>query len=96
LIIILTGGALLLVNLTRMLPQHDGIIYTSGLHEPVEIIRDEFGVPHIYASNADDLFFAQGYVHAQDRWWQMETQRHTGQGRLSSQRMISDCRQQQT
>jgi penicillin amidase len=45
--------------------------------------RDDHGIPHIYAENADDLFFAQGYVHAQDRMWQMEFWRHIAQGRVS-------------
>ena len=56
---------------------------TGGLQAPVEILRDEYGIPHIYADNMHDLFFAQGYVHAQDRFWQMEFWRHTGQGRIS-------------
>jgi penicillin amidase len=55
----------------------------AGLREAVEIVRDEYGVPHIYANNPDDLYFAQGYVHAQDRFWQMEFQRRVGAGRLS-------------
>ncbi|MFC2015575.1 penicillin acylase family protein [Chloroflexota bacterium] len=55
----------------------------SRPREPVEIIRDRWGVPHIYAGSEDDLFFAQGYVHAQDRFWQMELQRRAGSGRLS-------------
>ena len=51
----------------RPLPKKKGDLIIEGLHEPVEIIFDRFGVPHIYAENEDDLFFAQGYVHAQDR-----------------------------
>jgi penicillin amidase len=54
-----------------------------GLHSRVEILRDEWGIAHIYADNSHDLFFAQGYTHAQDRWWQMEWWRHLGNGRLS-------------
>lgn len=54
-----------------------------GLQEEVHIYRDEYGVPHIYAQNQEDLFFAQGYVHAQDRFWQMEFWRHVGAGRIS-------------
>lgn len=54
-----------------------------GLQDEVHIYRDEYGVPHIYAQNQDDLFFAQGYVHAQDRFWQMEFWRHVGAGRIS-------------
>src|SRR4030042_1529624 len=60
-------------NMTRApLPQHNGDLQVAGLKDSVEILRDEFGVPHIYASNTYDLFFAQGYTQAQDRWWQME------------------------
>ncbi len=50
---------------------------------PVEILRDRWGIPHIYASNNADLFFAQGFVHAQDRLFQLELNRRTAQGRLS-------------
>jgi penicillin amidase len=60
-----------------------GEIQLDGLDGPVDIFRDEFGVPHIYASTSRDLFFAQGYVHAQDRFWQMDFWRHIGSGRLS-------------
>src|SRR4029079_13399881 len=51
---------------------------------PVEVVRVEPGVPHIYARNAHDLFFAEGYVHAQDRLWQMEFDRILGEGRLAA------------
>ena len=54
-----------------------------GLTAPVHVYRDDHGIAHIYAENADDLFFAQGYVHAQDRMWQMEFWRHIAQGRVS-------------
>jgi penicillin amidase len=64
------------------LPQHSGELSVAGLTDKVEILRDSFGVPHIYASNTYDLFFAQGYTQAQDRWWQMEFSRHTGAGRI--------------
>ena len=67
----------------RRLPQIDGTLNLSGLSAPVEIIRDRWGVPHIYAANERDLFFAQGFVHAQDRLWQMELNRRTAAGRLS-------------
>ncbi len=49
----------------------------------MDIYRDSSGVPHIYASTEHDLFFAQGYVHAQDRFWQMDFWRHIGSGRLA-------------
>jgi penicillin amidase len=61
----------------------DGNLVLAGLKEPVEIIRDEWGLPHIYARNTDDLFFAQGYVTAQDRLWQMEMWRRWHEGRLA-------------
>jgi penicillin amidase len=70
-------------NITRSFPQTKGKIQVPGLDAPVEVYRDSFGVPHIYASTAHDLFFAQGYVHAQDRFWQMDFWRHIGSGRLS-------------
>jgi penicillin G amidase len=56
----------------------------AGLSATVEVIRDEWGVPHIYADNEYDLFFAQGYVHAQDRLWQMEFNRRIASGTLSA------------
>ncbi len=54
-----------------------------GLKEPVEIVRDQQGIPHIYAKNDDDMFFAQGYVMAQDRLWQLEMWRRWREGRLA-------------
>ena len=55
----------------------------SGLRDSVQIIRDRWGVPHIYARNLDDLFFAQGFVQAQDRLWQMDMYRRTWSGELA-------------
>lgn len=87
------GGLLLLlvvaiaiagfIVVRRPLPKTDGTIELPGLQAPVEVLRDEFGIPHIYAENEYDLFFAQGYVHAQDRFWQMEFWRHVSAGRIS-------------
>lgn len=65
-----------------VLPQHSGELQVKGLKDRVEIIRDKRGVPHIYASNSYDLFFAQGYTQAQDRWWQMEFSRRIGRGEI--------------
>jgi len=64
-------------------PVLDANIELSGIESEVEIIRDSFGVPHIYADSEADMFFAQGFVHAQDRLWQMELNRYVGQGRLA-------------
>lgn len=77
------GGFVIFNKLTKgPLPQHAGSIQVAGLTAPVEIIRDSYGVPHIYAANVHDLLFAQGYTQAQDRWWQMEFARAIGDGRI--------------
>jgi len=65
------------------LPTLDGELVAPGLRAPVEIVRDRFGVPHIFAQNRADSLFALGFVHAQDRLWQMETMRRIGAGRLA-------------
>ena len=67
----------------RSFPQTDGEIQVAGLGNQVEVVRDVDGVPHIYAATTHDLFFAQGYAHAQDRFWQMDFWRHIGGGRLA-------------
>ena len=69
--------------LKRSLPAKNGRFTLAGLCKPVEILRDRWGVPHIYADNDRDLFFAQGFVHAQDRLFQMDSFRRVGAGRLS-------------
>lgn len=61
----------------------DGVTCLSGLKMDVEIVRDHAAVPHLYAANSHDLYFAFGYVHAQDRLWQMELNRRLALGRLS-------------
>ena len=78
----LAGGAYYML-MRRPLPRKKGEVHLKGLHETVEVITDRYGVPHIYAQNEDDLFFAQGYIHAQERLWQMEFNRRIGSGRLS-------------
>jgi penicillin G amidase len=75
--------SLLRALLRRSLPALDGVVELSGLEGPVEVLRDRFRVPQVFAGNERDLFFAQGYVHAQDRFFQMELGRRAGQGRLS-------------
>ena len=67
----------------RSLPRTDGTIRLSCLEAPAEVIRDRFGIPHVYAGSRADLARAQGYVHAQDRLFQMETIRRFAFGRLS-------------
>jgi penicillin amidase len=68
----------------RPWPQVGGNLTVRGLTAPVEVVRDRFGVPNLYAKNEHDLFFAQGYVQAQDRLWQMEMNRRVGNGELSA------------
>ncbi len=63
-----------------VLAQLDGKVAHAGLKQPVEIVRDRWGVPHIYAHNANDLFFAQGWVAAQDRLFQIDLWRRVGNG----------------
>ncbi|MBW2056346.1 MAG: penicillin acylase family protein [Deltaproteobacteria bacterium] len=69
--------------LGKSLPEVSGEITLPGLRQGVEIIRDDYGVPHIYAGNEPDLYFALGYAMAQDRLWQMEFYRRLGEGRLA-------------
>src|SRR5581483_11006496 len=65
------------------LPQLDGMLKVEGLSAPVEVLRDARGVPHLRAESMDDLLFAQGYVTAQDRLWQMDLSRRLAFGELS-------------
>jgi penicillin amidase len=67
----------------RSFPETSARLMVSGLKGQVEVLRDSFGVPHIYADNPEDLFAAQGYVHAQDRFFEMDFRRHLAAGRLS-------------
>ncbi|GHJ39710.1 hypothetical protein Sm713_53190 [Streptomyces sp. TS71-3] len=64
-------------------PQTKGSVRLEGLSGPVDVKRDSYGIPQIYASSDEDLFMAQGYVQAQDRFWEMDVRRHTTSGRLS-------------
>ncbi|HJW28370.1 MAG TPA: penicillin acylase family protein, partial [Saprospiraceae bacterium] len=92
-ILIGTGAALLIILLAlffvlrslvvKSFPVTNGTLAVSGLHSPVDIYRDAYGIPHLSAQDDHDLMFATGYVHAQDRLWQMELGRRAGQGRLS-------------
>jgi len=69
--------------LPSLVAQVSGTLVVPGLAAPVRIVRDTWGVPHIYAASQDDLFFAQGLVQAQDRLFQMDLWRRSAQGRLS-------------
>jgi penicillin amidase len=82
-IIALVTVVILRYLVIKSFPTVDGELRIAGLESAVTIQRDDYGVPHISAKNEHDLFFAQGYVHAQDRLWQMDISRRAGQGRLS-------------
>src|SRR5579859_473871 len=69
--------------LRQSLPETTGELQLSGLEAPVEILRDEHGIPHIFAASVADAQFALGFVHAQDRLWQMEMDRRIAAGRLA-------------
>ncbi|MEA3503532.1 MAG: penicillin acylase family protein [Actinomycetota bacterium] len=71
------------ISVRRAFPDVDGEAAIAGLEAGVKVVRDDMGVAHIYAANPHDLFVAQGYVHAQERFWQMDVWRHIGSGRLS-------------
>ncbi len=84
-LILLVLGAVALVYFlaSQSLPDYDQTVEVKGLSAPVEIVRDNANVPHIFASTDPDVFFGLGYAHAQDRLWQMTILRRTAQGRLS-------------
>jgi acyl-homoserine lactone acylase PvdQ len=65
------------------LAQLEGTLLVHGVRERVEVLRDRWGIPHIYAQNVHDLFLAQGFVAAQDRMWQLEMWRRQGEGKLA-------------
>jgi penicillin amidase len=83
LILAILVAAVVPLTIRRSFPKVDGDFKITGLQGPVEIYRDAYGIPQIYATTTHDLFFTQGYVHAQDRFWQMDFWRHIGSGRLS-------------
>jgi penicillin amidase len=84
LIVILISTIVLSYNfINKSLPQFEGEVRVQFLIDSVRIYRDENGIPHIFAKNEHDLYFALGYVTAQDRLWQMDLSRRIASGRLS-------------
>jgi penicillin amidase len=87
------GGGLAVLAATGMaggywwlrgsLPDYSGTVQVPGPHAPIEIVRDAHAVPHIFARSREDAFFALGYVHGQDRLWQLEMTRRAGEGRIA-------------
>jgi penicillin amidase len=82
-VVVLVAFVTTVVLVRRPFPTQDGTLSLPGLTAPVTVVRDERGVPQIYAQTADDLFLAQGYVQAQDRFFEMDFRRHVTAGRLS-------------
>jgi penicillin G amidase len=81
--LLLAGAATAYWTVRRSFPQTDGSVAVPGLGADVTVIRDGNGIPQIYADSAADLFYAQGYVQAQDRFFQMDFRRHVAAGRLA-------------
>jgi penicillin amidase len=79
--LVATIGAVTAVR--RSYPDRSGSVDVPGLTGKVSVVRDDQGVPQVYADTATDLFLAQGYVHAQDRFFEMDLRRHITAGRLS-------------
>ena len=83
LVILLVAGAAGFIYLRGSLPQLDGSLSLPGLTGSASIVRDANAIPHIFAGNAHDAYYALGVVHAQDRLWQLEMNRRIGSGRLA-------------
>ena len=83
LVVVIAVVGLLAVVTGRALPQETGTAQVPGLSASVSVVRDAAGIAHISADTTHDLFFAQGYLHASERMWQMEVWRHISAGRLA-------------
>jgi penicillin amidase len=81
--LVLVAGGGLYLYLRASLPQTSGRLELAGLQAQVDIVRDAYGIPHVFAQNENDAWFALGFLHAQDRLFQMETVRRIAQGRLA-------------
>jgi penicillin amidase len=82
-VLALIAVGFLAYTVQRSFPQLSGEVVVTGLDDEVIVQRDELGIPIITADSSHDLFYAQGYVHAQDRFWEMDFRRHVTSGRLS-------------
>jgi penicillin amidase len=83
LLVLAAGFLWVKISAPQSFPQINGDINIPGLDAPVRVYRDTMGIPNIYATSSHDLFLAQGFVHAQDRFWQMDFWRHIGSARLA-------------
>ncbi|MDW3184140.1 penicillin acylase family protein [Roseobacter sp.] len=82
-VLVVLGVCMVYYLASRSLPDYDKVLELPYLTAPVEIVRDNANVPHIFGKADPDVFYALGYAHAQDRLWQMTMLRRTAQGRLS-------------
>jgi penicillin amidase len=83
-ILLFVGGSVMIRHIShRSVPDYNESISIKGLNNPVDVFRDEFGVPHVYAQSEEDLYRVVGYLMAQDRLWQMDLVRRISTGRLS-------------
>src|SRR6188768_811675 len=82
-VLLLLGLVVILIYLTSQKPKYAGGIQLDGLSKQVEVMYDFYGIPHIYAQGEEDAYFALGFVHAQDRLFQMEMIRRIASGRLA-------------
>ena len=80
---LVAGSILAFVTVRKSFPETSGEVSVNALRSEVTVLRDDKGIPQIYADNSEDLFFAQGYVHAQDRFYEMDFRRHVTAGRLA-------------
>lgn len=81
LIVLIVGGIFFYTQSLK--PTYEGNLQLEGLQAEVEVFYDDYGIPHIYAQSQDDLYLAFGYLHAQERLWQMDLLRRIAPGRLS-------------
>ncbi len=82
-LIIITVVFFISLHFKKSLPKINGKLSIKALRNPVKIVRDKYGVPHIYGENEEDIFFALGFVHAQERLWQLDLLRRMAEGRLA-------------
>jgi len=82
-VLLVVAAGMVTVQLLRSRPERSGRLTLAGLHGHTEVVFDGYGIPHIYAGNEEDAWFALGFVQAQDRLFQMEMMRRVGGGRLA-------------
>ena len=82
-LLVLAAVGLIYFLASQSLPDYDRTVSVRGVAAPVEIVRDNSAVPHIFGETDSDVYFGLGYAHAQERLWQMTMLRRTAQGRLS-------------